>query len=285
MPIQELNTDMLLLIIQNISIEKDKEIAELKKQLDIEEYKCNNYHEALERAGVENFQCEECNEMYIDLDGEAYDNKWCNDDCEFYCGGCLDDLKYNVDRQNEIMKTKTTYAVHINKIKNYKTYEEIPMCYKTSNIYIEKIYYNNWELLINDTEYENEITETMNGDKNYYKNHNSMLEELGEIVNINDIYLQSVLEVHKPPISQRLPNVCGSCYDTDIWYRTVPIKTLLNCDWCKPEKCKTFHRMSGWSWYKREGYSTNCACAYKSLTEKFKKQYFKNYKPEYKLLF
>ena len=280
MPIQELNTDMLLLIIQNISIEKDKEIAELKDRLGNWENKCNGYYEALERAGVENFECVECDEIYIDLDGEAFDNKWCNEDCEFYCAGCLDDLKDNVDRQNEIMKTKTTYAVHINKIKNYKTYEEIPMCYKTSNIYIEKRYINNWELYINEGECV--ITETMNGDENNYKNHKSMLEELEEIVNITDIYLYSVLEVHKPPISQRLPNVCGSCYDGDFWYRTVPIKTLLNCDWCKPKKCEVFHRllgvfrrMSGRSWYKREGYSAGCACAYKSLTEKYKKKYFK----------
>jgi hypothetical protein len=272
MPIQELNTDMLLLIIQNISIEKDKEIAELNKRLDNEENKCNNYYEALHRAGVENFQCVECEEVYIDLDGETYDNNWCNDDGECYCGGCLDDLKYNVDRQNEIMKTRTNYKVHINNDKNYNTYEEIPMCYKTSNIYIEKRYINNWELYINEGECV--ISETMNGDKNNYKNHKSMLEELEEIFNITDIYLYSVLEVHKPPISQRLPNVVGYCYDTDIWYRTVPIKTLLNCDWCKPKKCEVFHRMLGRSWYKREGYSSGCACAYKSLTEKYKKTIF-----------
>ena len=34
--------------------------------------------------------------------------------------------------------------------------------------------------------------------------------------------------------------------------------------------------MLGNSWYKKEGYGSPCACAYKSLTEKYKKKYTLN---------
>tara|TARA_R110002096_G_scaffold64633_1_gene157404 strand:+ start:187 stop:1056 length:870 start_codon:yes stop_codon:yes gene_type:complete len=276
-----LPADMLLKIIQTITIEKDNEIAKLKTQFTEQKELCYEYSEALDRAGVWCIHCEECKKVFIDLDDEQFSNRWeCED--EIICGHCMEEIEDNVDRQNEIMASKTEYVVSGilgNRISSgiecsYDTYEEIPMCYKTSNMLIKKIYYNNWNLLINNEECK--IVEILNGNINYHINHKLMIQELREIININDIYLQSVLEVHRPPISQRLPYICGSYYDTDRWYRTVPIKTLLNVDWCSPEKCIVDNGFIGRSWYKKEGYGSPCACAYKSLTEKYKKKYTLN---------
>ena len=275
-----LPADMLLKIIQTITIEKDNEIAKLKKQLEEQNEMCYEYTDALDRAGVEYFHCEECKKILIDLDDEQFSNRLeYGDGDNVICGHCIEELEDNVDRQNEIMASKTEYVVSSILTGTlwptpetcYNNYEEIPMCYKTSNMLIKKLSYNNWNLLINNEE--GRICEIINGDKTYHINHKLMLKELTEIIKITDIYLQSVLEVHKPPISQRLPYICGSYYDSDFWYRTVPIKTLLNVDWCSPEKCIVDNGFLGRSWYKNEGYGSPCACAYKSLTEKYKQKY------------
>jgi len=178
-----LHADMLLKVIQTITIEKDNEIAKLKKQFTEQKEMCCEYIDALDRAGVYYIHCDECERVLIDLD-DQFSNRWDNDyDNTIICGGCMEELEDNVNRQNEIMASKTEYVVSSRFNKGYyNNYEEIPMCYKTSNMLIEKQYYNNWNLLINNEECR--IDEIINGDKTYHKNHKIMLEELTQIIKI-----------------------------------------------------------------------------------------------------
>jgi len=253
-----LNNDMLIKIIQTITEEKNNEIKKLEEKLKTADNLNYEYQEALFRTDTEFYICWKCNNCVIDLDGEDMSDRFEIRDCEYICGSCMVKINNNVEIQNEIMEKFTEYIVRINsncwynnKNLKYKTYEEIPMCYKKSNICIEKEYYTDWEQLK-----ELPDTKIMNGDKNYYINHSNMLKELEDVIDMNQIYCW-----HNS-FKKRVG--CN--------YRIIHIKTLLNVDWCSPKKCEA-RGMIGRSWWKCEGYNSPCDCAYKSITEKYKKKY------------
>ena len=283
MSLSNLNNDILIKIIQTITEEKNNELKKLRNELQKTQFlnvdlvsEISSYQGVLEENNIEFFKCRCCKKIITDND--TYDWENCIEirdnnanGTEIICGSCMDEFENNTDKQNKFMEEFTRYVVNVVKCDyniykkpSYKTYEEIPMCYKNSNMCIEKHYYNDWENFKNE-EYEIEV---MNGDNIYSAIHFNMIFELREVINMNDIYCCSVLEVHKPKNS----NGIGYCYDCDIHYRSIPIKTLLNVDWCK-NKCEP-RGMIGRSWWKRQGYnSDSCGCAYKSLTEKYKKNY------------
>ena len=278
MSLSSLNNDILIKIIETITEEKNKQIKKLEEELETSNNDINKYQNKLEENGIDYFKCRCCKNIITDnLDHDEWNNSFelrdnNADGLTMVCGGCMEEFEDNTDKQNKFMEEFTEYVVNVRRYKNYilhkkpryKTYEEIPMCYKNSNMCIEKHYYNDWENFKND---ECEI-EVMNGDNIYSAIHSNMIIQLREVFEMNDIYLYSVLEVHKPKNSNRI----GYCYDSDIHYRSIPIKTLLNVDWCK-NKCEP-RGMIGRSWWKRQGYnSDSCGCAYKSLTEKYKKKY------------
>lgn len=280
MSLNSLNNDILIKIIETITEEKNKQIKKLEEELEKSNQEINEYQNVLEENDMEYFKCYCCKKIITDnCDNwndsfELRDNN--ADGLDIICGSCMEKINNNVDRQNEIMEELTKYVVNVrnnnypkcwNTFLKYKTYEEIPMCYKNSNICIEKHYYNDWEKFKNDEDDE-VIIEIINGNKNNNRIHFNMINELEYIFDMNDIYLHSVLQEHRPKFS----NGVGSVYDSDIHYRSIPIKTLLNVDWCK-NKCSP-RGMIGRSWWKRQGYNCySCGCAYKSLTEQYKKKY------------
>ncbi len=287
MSLSSLNNDILIKIIETITEEKNKQIDILLEKLKTSNTDINNFQNLLEWNDIEWFKCWECKELittdnYTEQDQEEpvetswnYENAHNLTDYNSICGCCMIKINNNVDRQNEIMETFTKYIVKVknnnypscwDKYLEYKTYEEIPMCYKTSNMCIVKHYYNDWEEFKRD---EDTKTEIINGDKNNSYNHLSMISELEDIININDIYLHAIIEVHKPKIRNE-EWCCGYYYDSDFWYRTIPIKTLINVKSCG---CEGEGRpMIGRSWYKREGHICS-KCAYNSLIRKYKKKY------------
>ena len=266
-----LNNDMLIKIIQTITEEKNNEIKKLEEKLQTANDDFYQYQEALLRTGHEFYNCWKCKSCVIDLDEEDMDEECFQiRDGQYICCNCMEEINNNVDIQNEIMEKFTEYIVRINNncywnnntVLKYKTYEEIPMCYKKSNICIEKEYYTDWEQLKQD---DLPNTKIMNGDKNYSIKHANMLEELEEVFNINDIYLHSIIEIH------RQKNKNNFCYVSDYWYRSIPIKKLLNVNSCGCEGEPT--SMIGRSWYKCEGYTCS-KCAYYSLITKYKKKHY-----------
>jgi|TARA_R100000084_G_scaffold30044_1_gene10914 hypothetical protein len=280
MSLSSLNNDILIKIIENITEEKNKQIKKLQEELETSNNTNYEYQQALMRTGSSYYICWECNSCIIDLDEEDMEEECYvlrdnNDGEDIICCNCMEKINNNTNRQNEIMEEFTKYIVRVknnnypscwNKYLEYKTYEEIPMCYKTSNMCIEKHYYNDWEEFKKDEEPKTEI---INGNKNNSYNHLCMISELEDIININDIYLHSIIQVHKPK-NRNEEWCCGYYYDSDIWYRSVPIKTLINVKSCG---CEGEGRpMIGRSWYKCEGYTCS-KCAYNSLIRKYKKKY------------
>ena len=274
MSLNNLPNDILIKIIETITEEKNKKIKKLEEELETSNNDINKYQNVLEENDIEYFKCYCCKNIFTDNCDDWNDSFELRDNnadgLVIICDSCMTELEDNTDKQNELMEKFTEYVVNItkcyytNKKPTYKTYEEIPMCYKNSNMCIEKHYYNDWENFKNE-EYEIEV---MNGDNIYSAIHKNMIIELREVIEMNDIYLHSVLQEHRPKFS----NGVGSVYDSDIHYRTIPIKTLLNVDWCK-NKCSP-RGMIGRSWWKRQGYNCySCGCAYKSLTEQYKKKY------------
>tara|TARA_Y100000004_G_scaffold192780_1_gene253944 strand:- start:219 stop:1163 length:945 start_codon:yes stop_codon:yes gene_type:complete len=277
MSLSSLNNDILIKIIETITEEKNNEIKKLQEELENCINEVRMYQYKLEENDIHYFKCRCCENIITSGTNDTYDWENCftcsdgnADGLNVICGNCMDEFENNTDKQNEFMEEFTEYVVNItkcyytNKKPTYKTYEEIPMCYKNSNMCIEKYYYNDWENFKNE-EYEIEV---MNGCLIYSAIHKNMIMELREVVEMNDIYLQSVLKIHRP----KYTNGIGYCYDSDIHYRSIPIKTLLNVDWCK-NKCEP-RGMIGRSWWKRQGYNEyTCGCAYKSLTEEYKKKY------------
>ena len=274
MSLSSLNNDMLIKIIQTITEEKNNEIKKLEEELENANNASYQYQEALLRTGHEFYTCWNCKSCIIDLDEEDFEED-CFEirDYQYICCNCMKKINNNVDLQNAIMEKFTQYIVrfnskcYYNKDLEYKTYEEIPMCYKKSNICIEKEYYTDWEKFKQDELPEIEI---INGDKNYSIKHANMLEELEEVFNINDIYLHSIIEIHKQKNKNKNSNIL-CVYISDYWYRTIPIKTLLNVNSCG---CQGEPKpMIGRSWYKCEGYTCS-KCAYYSLITKYKKKYY-----------
>ncbi len=259
-----LNNDMLIKIIQTITEEKNNEIKKLEEKLKTADNNIYQYQEALLRTGHEFYNCWNCKNCIIDLDEEDFE-----EDCfqirddQYICCNCMEKINNNVDIQNEIMEKFTEYTVRVSNQRywnnnmnlTYKTYEEIPMCYKKSNMCIEKEYYTDWEKFKQDEKPEKKI---MNGDKKYSIKHSKMLEELDEVVDMNEIYFLFKKKFEEG--EQRI-------------YKMYPIKTLLNVNWCSPKKCEA-RGMIGRSWWKCEGYNCPCDCAYKSITEKYKKKHY-----------
>ena len=260
--IQDLPNDMLLQIIQNISNEKDIEIAKLKQEL---ENVKEDFGEFQNKTGdfVNLFKCFECKcwEVADDDSTKPFINID-NGDCEgFICYDCIENIDNNVDRQKEILnkyikykvifKNHNDYGSMTQKKKIYDTYQEIPMCYKKSNMRINKTFYTSWDNFKNDED----ETEYVNGNTDWNKNYLRLKVELRELFEMNNVYCHSIIEKNS---SYLYPN----------HYRTIPVKTLLNVDCCE-NKCVP-RDMIGGSWYKCEGF--NCyQCAYKSITENYKK--------------
>jgi len=262
-----LNNDVLIKIIQNITEEKNDEIKKLEEKLETANNANYEYEEALHRTGREFYTCWKCKSCVIDLDEEDFEEECFQiRDNEYICCNCMEKINNNVDIQNEIMENFTEYTVRVSNERywysntnlKYKTYEEIPMCYKNSNMCIEKEYYTDWEKFKQDEKPEKKI---MNGDIKYSIKHSKMLEELDEVYNMNEIYCWYY----------NFKKKLGWNYN----YKLYPIKTLLNVNWCSPKKCEP-RDMIGRSWWKCEGYNSACDCAYKSLTEKYKTKYLDN---------
>lgn len=267
MSLSSLNNDVLIKIIQNITEEKNDEIKKLEEKLETANNAIFEYEEALHRTGIEFYTCWKCKSCVIENDEEDREEQCFQvEDSEFICCNCMEEINNNVDIQNEIMEKFTEYIITVNNQcywnnnmnKKYKTYEEIPMCYKKSNICIEKKYYNDWEKFKQDEKPEKKI---MSGDKNYSIKHLKMLRELEEVFDMNEIYCW---------YNNFKKNLGWNCN-----YKLYPIKTLLNVNWCSPKKCKA-KGMIGRSWWKCEGYNSPCNCAYKSITEKYKTKYLDN---------
>ena len=258
--IQDLPNDMLLQIIQNISNEKDIEIAKLKQEL---ENVKEDFGEFQNRTGdfVNLFKCYDCKCWEVEDDNALFINID-NGDCEgFICNDCIENIDNNVDRQKEILnkyikykvifKNHNDYGSMTQKKKIYDTYQEIPMCYKKSNMRINKTFYTSWDNFKNDED----ETEYVNGNTDWNKNYLRLKVELRELFEMNNVYCHSIIEKNS---SYLYPN----------HYRTIPVKTLLNVDCCE-NKCVP-RDMIGRSWNKCQGF--NCyQCAYKSITEKYKK--------------
>ena len=262
-----LNNDILIKIIQTITEEKNNEIKKLEEKLETANNANYEYQEALHRTGIEFYTCWKCKSCVIENDEEDIEEECFQiRDDEYICCNCMEEINNNVDIQNEIMEKFTEYIVRVSNKRywnnnmnlKYKTYEEIPMCYKNSNMCIEKEYYTDWEKFKQDELPEKKI---MSGDKKYSIKHSKMLEELDEVFNMNEIYCWYY---------NFKKNIGWGCN-----YKMYPIKTLLNVNWCSPEKCEA-RGMIGRSWWKCEGYNSPCDCAYKSLTEKYKKKYLEN---------
>jgi len=261
MTLSSLNNDILIKIIETITEEKNNEIKKLEEKLKTADNNIYEYQEALMRTGREFYTCWKCKSCVIDLDEEDMEEECFQiRDDEYICCNCMEKINNNVDIQNEIMETFTEYIVRVNnqsywnKNLKYKTYEEIPMCYKNSNICIEKKYYTDWEEFKKD---ELPKTEIINGNKNNSYNHSCMISELEDIININEIYFMYKKKWEEG--EQRI-------------YKMFHIKTLLNVNWCSPKKCEP-RDMIGRSWWKCEGYNSPCDCAYKSLTLEYKEKY------------
>jgi len=272
MSLSSLNNDILIKIIENITEEKNKQIKKLESHLGSAFTEISMYQNKLEENDIEYFKCRCCKKIITDND--TYDWENCfelrdnnADGMDIICCSCMREFEDNTDKQNKFMEEFTIYVVNVRiskypsyypKCFSYKTYEEIPMCFKKSNICIEKHYNNDWEKFKDDEVCEKQV---INGNKNHSTNYLNVLIELQEVIEMNDIYLHS--KYWKK----------NFYYDSDIHYRSIPIKTLLNVDWCK-NKCEP-RGMIGRSWWKRQGYnSDSCGCAYKSLTEQYKKKYF-----------
>ena len=141
--IDNLPADMLLKIIQTITIDKDKEIAKLKKKIECQSDKIFRFQNAIENQDGGYFECEECYGI-IDED-EELQKKYVE----------LSTF-YSICNTNEdsFLQTKT-----------YNNYEDIPTDMIKSDSIIKKIYYKNWLDLTYEDPDDLMIEEIINGVK------------------------------------------------------------------------------------------------------------------------
>tara|TARA_R110002096_G_scaffold392194_1_gene587105 strand:- start:41 stop:568 length:528 start_codon:yes stop_codon:yes gene_type:complete len=162
--IQDLPADMLIQIIQTLTLDKDKEIAKLKADIKEKDAMIWRFEEAIENQDGRYFQCEECTGFkYGDC---CFDDalKIVMPDCigdKFICIDCFDSVNEDEEYQEKYLELSTFYVVGFDK-DTYNTYEEIPENIKKSNTLIRKFYYKSWFDLYNEDSYnENDCGDDM----------------------------------------------------------------------------------------------------------------------------
>ena len=191
--IQDLPADMLIQIIQTLTLDKDKEIAKLKADIKEKDAMIWRFQEAIENQDGGYFQCEECTGFkYGDC---CFDDalKIVMPDCigdKFICIDCFDSVNEDEEYQEKYLELSTFYVVGFDKDTyntynpvasptkfyvvgydkdTYNTYEEIPENIKKSNTLIRKFYYKSWFDLYNEDSYnendcgDNMVVEIING--------------------------------------------------------------------------------------------------------------------------
>ena len=171
--IDNLPADMLLKIIQTITIDKDKEIAKLKKKIECQSDKIFRFENAIENQDGGYFECEECDGIYYGDccfdDSFKIDMPCCGVGDIYICGDCYGIIDEDEELQKKYVELSTFYSIcntnedSFLQTKTYNTYEDIPTDMMKSDSIIKKIYYKNWLDLTYEEEDDLMIEEIING--------------------------------------------------------------------------------------------------------------------------
>ena len=171
--IQDLPADMLIQIIQTLTLDKDKEIAKLKKKIEYQADKIFRFENAICNQDGSYFECEECDGIYYGDccfdDAFIIDMPCCGVEDKYICGGCYSIIDDDEELQKKYLELSSLYSIYnknenpILQTRTYNTYEDIPTDMIKPDSIIKKMYYKNWLDLTYEEDDDLMIEEIING--------------------------------------------------------------------------------------------------------------------------